>query len=285
MRCSRVVIFILLSAAFASVATFKRLRAQREPSSSHADRAIREEIRGFWDSFRQASKARMDGDYAAAAELYKKALQLKPQHEDSLYYLGNCYFELQRYEDALEAYQRLIRANPQGSSRGYVRIGRVYTSRAPHAPFDLNKAERAFRQALDLDPDSGALLCLGEVALLQSRWKEAAERFQGENQTNHMSVAAPYFLGYLAWQQGKKAEAWDWFKQAVKRCEVKKPPIPWSEEGNLKASPELRWRALAKQSVLGEHWIRLRRYLKDPNLSPATMEAEYRRLRQSIHSK
>jgi tetratricopeptide (TPR) repeat protein len=282
---SRLIIFILLALAFASVATFKSLRARREPPISAEEQAQRDKVLSFWDSFRQASKARMDGDYAAAVELYKKALQFKPQHEDSLYYVGNCYFELQRYDDALKAYQNLIAANPEGSSRGYVRLGLIHACFAPRAPLDLNKADKAFRQALAMDPDSGALLGVAEVALLQGKWQEAQENFEGENQTNHMSVAAPYFLGYLLYRQGKKGEAWEWFRQAVKRCEVKKPPVPWSEEGNLKASPELRWRALAKQSVLGEHWIRLRRYLKDSNISPATMEEEYRRLHEFVSEK
>lgn len=281
---SRLIIFILLALAFVTAATFKSLRAQREPPLSLEEQALRQRTRDFWHLYRQASQARMNGAYAKAIPLFERALKMRPQHEDSLYYMGNCLFELQRYDDALNAYQRLVAANPVGSSRGYVRIGLVHACFAPNAPFDLDKADRAFRQALALDPDSGALLCLGEVALLKGNVKEAWERFQGENQTNHMSVAAPYFLGYLLWQRGKKDEAWDWFRKAVKRCEVKKPPVPWSEEGNLKASPELRWRALAKQSVLGAHWLRLRRYLKDPALSPATMEGEYRRLHEFINT-
>jgi hypothetical protein len=36
------------------------------------------------------------------------------------------------------------------------------------------------------------------------------------------------------------------------------PPSKWSEEGDVKAAPALRWRALARQSVFGSQWLALR---------------------------
>lgn len=281
-RFTAIALVGLVGLAFATLAAIKYIRAQYQERENRIEVARQQHIRQFWDYYKQASQARRDGNFALAAELYQKALQLKPDHEDSLYYLGNCRFDLGRYQEALDTYQRLVSVNPQGSSRGYMRIGLGYACFEPKAPFDIAKAEQAFRQALQIDPDSGALLNLGEIALLQGKWEEAWKVLHDFNTDNAMNPAPPYLLGYICWRQGKQKEAWKWFRLAVKRHEVKKPPTPWSEEGDVKASPELRWKAMAKQSLFGEYWLRLRRYLKSSDLTSSMMEQEYQLLHKFI---
>lgn len=284
MRRYILIVASILGLAFIGVATSKYLRSPRPEGENRLEAFQRQNIRHFWDLYKQAGQSRRNRDFATAAELYQKAIQLKPDHEDSLYYLGNCHFELERYQEALRAYQRLVEISPQGSSRGYMRLGLVYASFATKAPFDIEKAESAFRRALQMDPDSGALLNLGEIALIKGKWQEAWRDLYNFNMENTMNPAPSYLLGYLSFRQGKQKGAWEWFCLAVRRCEVKKPPIPWSEEGDLKASPELRWRALASQSLFGGYWIRLRRYLKSSDLTPSMMEHEYRLFHEFIES-
>lgn len=272
----------VLALAFLAVAGLKGIRSRGFAETDSREAAPRQKTREFWSHYRAASEARMRGDLALAAAAYQDALRIRPQHEDSLYYLGNCLFELGRFDEALEAYQRLVAADPTGSSRGYVRIGLVHACLGREPRCDLGRAEAAFRQALALDPDSGALLGLAELALLRGQWQRARDLLEEENRANTMSVAAPFLLGYLRWKEGDARGAWTWFREAVRRCEVRKPPVPWSEEGDVKASPELRWRALASQSVLGEHWLRVRRLAGEAGLTTAAMEEEYRRLRAAL---
>ena len=59
---------------------------------------------------------------------------------------------------------------------------------------------------------------------------------------------------------------------------LKKPAVKWTEEGDVKADPALRWRALARQSVLGDHWLRVREYAKGAGPAQADMAREYRLL-------
>jgi tetratricopeptide (TPR) repeat protein len=269
---------VVLVLAFLGVATQRALRTHPAPLASRAEAARQEQVRRFWDTYRQASQNRADGDLEGAVSSYRAALALKADHEDSLYYLGNSCLELGRYSDAIGAYQRLLAVNRLGSSRGYVQLALVYADRRSGSLYDPQKADRLFRQALQVDPDSGALLGIGEVALLRGEWEQARVALAGDHADNAMGVAAPYLLGYLHWRQGEKSEAWRWFRLAVKCCKVKKPPVKWSEEGDVKADPELRWRALARQSVFGSYWIRLRPYVNSPALSPATMTQEYGRL-------
>jgi hypothetical protein len=269
---------ILLGLAFLGLALHRSGGRARSAHPSDAENARQGEIRAFWETYRRAGEERAVGRPEAAVVLYEKAAALRGDHEDTLYYLGNSYMELGRYREAAAIYRRLIDQNPLGSSRGYVQLALLHADGRTGALHDLAAADGYFRKALAVDPDSGALLGIAEVALLLGRWREAREALQGTNAENGMSVAAPYLLGYLSWREGRGERAWSWFQLAVRRCTVKKPPVKWSEEGDLKADPELRWRALARQSVLGAHWLRLRRLTAMHPLPRDRMEQEYRRL-------
>lgn len=238
--------------------------------------------REFWARYREATAQRAAGEFESAVASYERALALRPDHEDSLYYLGNCLLERRAYTDALEAYRRLAEVNPEGSSRGYMQRALVHASLDPEAPFELDLAERMFRRALDVDSDSGAVLGLAEVALLRGQWDDARRRLEAVDAENPMSVAAPYLLGALASKRGERGEAWRLFQTAVARSEVTKPQVKWTEEGDIKADPALRWRALARQSVFGAHWIRVRAYLSPPGPRLDDMEREYRQFEAAL---
>jgi tetratricopeptide (TPR) repeat protein len=272
--------FILL--AFVSIAVFKMLLAHKETQMERKSASQAEGNRLFWDTYKQASSKRAAGELSEAVGLYQRVLEMRPTHEDSIYYQGNCYMELGRYREALDNYARLIEINPQGSSRGYMQMGLIYGSLEPGPTMDLKAAEQIFEKTLSVDPDSGAQLALGEVALLQGNWEKAWQKLQSANSDNPMSMAAPYLLGYLKYRKGDREEAWKWFKLAVQRGELKKPSLKWTEEGDVKADPALRWRALARQSIFGDYWLPLRKYLKDPNFSIVAMDVEYKRLANVI---
>jgi len=275
---------VLLAGGLFLALLLQKHQQPREGTPQQADPPQRERIRRFWGVYRQAGQVRREGNLEQAAALYQQALALRPDHEDSLYYLGNILCELGRYREAIEAYRRLIAVNPQGSSRGYMRLGLVHACFEPGAPLDLPQAEHFFQRALETDPDSGALLNLGELALLRQEWKKAHRRLSEFNTDNAMHPAAPYLLGYLAWREGKREEAWTWFQRTLQRLQPKAPPVQWSEEGTFKADPELRWKALAQQSIFGSHWLRLRRYLNRNPLHRSVMESEYRRFQQFLDS-
>jgi tetratricopeptide (TPR) repeat protein len=256
--------------------------ARRTPSSDPVATSHAEPVRTFWAAYNDASARRAKGDLDGAIASYRRALELRPDHEDSLYYLGNCSLERRAFQDALDAYRRLVAVNPEGSSRGYMQSALVHASLEPGAPRDLDAAGRLFARALELDPDSGAVLGLGEVALLEDDPGRAGTWLARADVENPTSMAVPFLRGYLALRRGARLEAWSLFETAVKRGEVRKGPVAWSEEGDVKAGPALRWKALARQSVFGAHWLRLRRYLGQPGPTPADMERDYSLLQTAI---
>ena len=272
----------LLLLALLAMAAFKAMRARRQEPQNPAQAFQAATTRQFWETYRLASQKRASGDLDTAAALYQKALALKPDHEDSLYYQANCYFELGRYPDAIAAHERLIVVNPQGSSRGYMQLGLIYSCLEKGAPLNLPKAEEYFQRSVQVDPDSGGRLALGEVAMLRGDWQKAEDHLESANADNPMSMAAPYLLGYLCYRQGQQAEAWRWFSLAVQRGELKKAALKWTEEGDVKADPELRWRALARQSVFGKYWLQLRKYTGKGNYAQADMKKEYQQLQKVL---
>jgi tetratricopeptide (TPR) repeat protein len=245
-------------------------------SRSASDTPARRE---FWALYARASEARSAGRLDEAVQLYTQALMLNPAHEDALYYLGNCHLERRAFTEALDAYQRLVALNPSGSSRAHMQLGSIRASLDPGAPVDLDEASAHFRRALDVDPESGALLGLAEVALLEGKRSEAERLLAQVDRDNPMSIAAPYLRGYLAFERGAGDTAWTLFSEAVARGVLKKGGVKWTEEGDVKGTPELRWRALARQSVFGPHWIRLRTYLAPPGPTRRDMRTEYEQLR------
>jgi tetratricopeptide (TPR) repeat protein len=271
----------LLAAAVLACATVflkKSLSVETGASDPGANARPDPRVQEFWGHYRRASQSRAAGQLEDAIRSYDLALALRPRHEDALYYRANCVFDLGRREDAIRTYEKLVEVNPLGSSRGYMQLGLVHAAIDDGAPLDLARARREFERALAVDPDSGAVLALGEVALVAREWPEARERLRAADAGDPMSVAAPYLLGFLAWRSGGGEQAWTEFRRAVTRAEIKKPAVKWTEEGDVKADPALRWNALARQTVTGAYWLRVRRFLAPPGPKRADMEAEYRSL-------
>lgn len=214
--------------------------------------------RAFWATYQEATARRMASDCAGAVPLYRQALDQRPAHEDALYYLGNCLAEQGASAEALEIYDRLARLNPAGSSRAWVQAALLHASLLPGAPADLDRAERLFRQALEVDPDSSARLGLAEVRLLQGEVDDARRLLTELLADSPMSVPAPFLLGYLAYRTGGREAARPHFAAAVARLCPRATASRWSEEGDAKSAPERRWQALARQSVFGASWLALR---------------------------
>jgi tetratricopeptide (TPR) repeat protein len=161
----------------------------------------------FWEKHRAAMNAmKKDRDYSRAAALFREALVLDPKHEDARYYLGNCLAELGDLDGAIREFESLTGANPR-SHRGWSRQG---TLRAIHAKRreDLFPAQDALERALSLNPEeTGALLVLGEIALMRGDEASAKTRLEWACRSNPRAVGGFFLRGYLAWKAGDSAAA------------------------------------------------------------------------------
>jgi tetratricopeptide (TPR) repeat protein len=183
-------------------ATASRLTAT--PTAPLDDRT---RVAEFWKVQRAAMNAmKVEKDIPKAIGLFRAALELNPNHEDSHYYLGNCLAMQGDADGALAELKQLIAINPQ-SHRGYAQLG---TLRAIFAKSetDLAEAEQALETAHRLNPEeTGALLGLGEVSLLRGNAVKADERLGNACRTNPKAVSGFFLRGYLAWKRGDLAAA------------------------------------------------------------------------------
>lgn len=167
----------------------------------------------FWSAFRRATELRSEEKFLAAAEWYQKALQLRPDHEESLYYYGNCLLEIGDALQARTVFERILERNPR-SLRGLSQLGVTLSTLQPGAPIDVEGARLAFQKTMELAPDeSGPFVRLGLLALQHNRLQEAilpldtAARFQ--------TPEAIFWRGYLHFQQEEFEEAARRFHQVL----------------------------------------------------------------------
>ncbi len=161
----------------------------------------------FWNKQRAAMNAmKVEKDNARAIGLFREALALDPAHEDSLYYLATCLASTGDTGGALTTLAKLKRISPQ-SQRAFAQWGNLRAISAK-SPADLQAAEESLARAHAINPEeTGALLILGEVALLRGDHKLADERLAAACRTNPKAVGGFFLRGYLAWKRGNDAGA------------------------------------------------------------------------------
>lgn len=226
--------------------------AHRKPGGSPQPTLVselsREELVRFWEIQRAAMDAlKKENNISKAARLFRDAVALNPNHEDSRYYLANCLYAQGDTTEALVQLEELIRINPQ-SHRGYQRKGLLLAASANSAA-QLNVAEESISKAVALNPEeTGALLLLGEVALLKGDANAAAQRLELAGRTNPRAVGGYFLRGYLAWKVS------DWRRAqelliAAKDARGK----DWKPAGTV-AEGDVRARMYAEGSILSSFW-------------------------------
>jgi len=175
----RLVLLLALAGILFAVATiWKRSSTDNLSATEAVSEVERKSVQSFWRLYQEATSTRTSGDFGKAEKLYRKALQLKPDHEDSLYYLGNCLFETGQYREAAEHYRRIIKVNPN-SQRALSQLGVTLSIMAPAAPFSPAEAESCFRRSIAINSEeSGPFLRLGFLSLNLADSNKALEYFR-----------------------------------------------------------------------------------------------------------
>lgn len=161
----------------------------------------------FWAKQHAAMDAmKLERDFAKAVSLFREALAINPNHEDSHYYLANCLVELGDIPSAVGELDALIRINPQ-NHRAYQRKGELLAASAS-SKSNLAAARRTLDAALQLNSEeTGTLVLLGEVQLAEGNLPEADRDFAHVLQANARAANALYFRGYIAWKRHDDRQA------------------------------------------------------------------------------
>lgn len=207
--------------------------ALRHPASDPATDDKQRLLR-FWQTQRAAMDAmKVERNNGKAIGLFREAIALNPQHEDSRYYLGLCLASQGDAAGALEALDGLQQLSPQ-SHRAWQQWG-VIRALFATSDADLAAAEQALDRAHRINPEeTGALLVLGEVALLRGDPKLADERLAAATHTNPKAVGGFFLRGYLAWKRGDEARARQLLEQARTALGPDWQPKGATSEGDVK---------------------------------------------------
>jgi len=229
---------VSLAGALASAAACGRARMSEAPAPEDPRRAA---VVRFWASVNEATTLRMAGDFQRAARAYEEALRVDPRHEDSLYYLGHCQRELGDAIAARKVFSRLVGVNP-ASARGHLALAALLASPEGREPLDVEDAEAHLRRAHEINgEETGPMLRLGEVLIVQDRVQEARTWLEAAARTNPKSVEAAFLVGYLLWEAGDRRGAVACLERAARASQADAPPKGVLGEGDRKvasAGPE-----------------------------------------------
>ncbi len=174
-----------------------------------------ERVRRFWIALREATRLRIAGRLDDSAERYREALTYDPHHEDALYYLGNVLLSLEDAAGARHAWSKLAHEAP-GSARAHQRLGDLSLCLERPELVDLAEAEARFGRAQQINmEETGALVRLGETALLRGDSVLARERLEHATATNPRAATAWLLQAWLADGAGRDDQAGELFARAL----------------------------------------------------------------------
>jgi tetratricopeptide (TPR) repeat protein len=161
----------------------------------------------FWSKQHEAMDAmKREGNFRKAVPLFREALAINPDHEDSHYYLANCLAALGQIPAAIAELDELARINPQ-NHRAFQRKGELLAASAKSTA-QLELARQTLNSALHLNSEeTGTLILLGQVALAEGDLGTADQNFAHACQANPRAVNALFFRGYIAWRRGDPRQA------------------------------------------------------------------------------
>lgn len=208
----------------------------------------RERLVRFWTVQRAAMDALMvQQDPIRAIPLFREAIELNPQHQDSRYYLGLSLANQGEVEAALEVLSGLQQLNPN-SHRAWQQWG-VIRSLHARSDADLAAAEQALEQARAINPDeTGVQLLLGEIALLRGDRSQAETRLAAATFTNPRAAGGFFLRAYLAWSRGDAAAA----RRLLQETRQALGP-DWQPEG-MTGEGDVKQRHHVEPSPLARHW-------------------------------
>ena len=154
---------------------------------------------------------RRQGEDAAAAREFKRAIELDPRNAQAHFEMGLCDVRLKQRDDAIREFKTTLAFEP-------------WYSRADEALANLYLQDKDFVQGrehlnhlLSIDPDNySAHFNLGILAAMQQDWSEAQQQLLAAVHADPTSPEAHNTLGGVYFERGELDEARDQFKASLR---------------------------------------------------------------------
>jgi len=201
--------------------------------SSAKSSLSREQVVEFWRLHRAGMDAiKRDKDFARAVGSFRQALEIDPNHEDARYYLGNALAEIGDIAGALNQFEALTRVNPS-SHRGFARHGTLLAIMAK-SQRDLDTSQSILEKALALNPEeTGALLTLGEIALMRGDLETSRQRLEWAAHSNPRATGSYFLRAYIAWKAKDAARSTELLRKARETLGPDWKPEGTTAEGDV----------------------------------------------------
>jgi len=154
-------------------------------------------------------RAHQSGNLETAQAIYQQILDAVPDADDALHFLGIAKHQAGDSAGGVELIERSIAIDPQANR--YNNLGNVLLEMQR-----FEDATQAFRHALDLDPThADAYNNYGALLKAQKRFDEASVAYEKALALNPEHVDACNNMGNLRTAQGRAAEAVNFFCRAI----------------------------------------------------------------------
>ncbi len=148
--------------------------------------------------------------YQDAMESCRQAINIKPDYAEAHYYLGNACLHLGRYQDAAEAYKQAIKIKP-GYTEAHNNLGNAYSNLGRY-----QDAIEAYQQAIKINPDcADAHNNLGNAYLSIGRWQDAVENYKQAIRIKPDWAKVHFNLGAAYSSIGSYQDALEIYKRVV----------------------------------------------------------------------
>ncbi len=214
MNKSLVVLLTAIALVFGGIALWRAITSETTGDASSTKKEVeKERVAVFWEAYQQATKLRSQGEFAQAVVFYKQALQINPDHEETLYYLGNSFLELGADLEAIKQYRRITQLNPY-SGRAFSQLGAIFSTPLPGAPLHFEEAERALERSVEINREqSGPFLRLGILALNQGHLEQAFQYFK--TAAGFTSPEGYFLEGFVRFREQRYREAVRFFLKVI----------------------------------------------------------------------
>lgn len=179
------------------IETFKKFNAEEGNAHAHF----------VWGMLFQEA-----GDYLEAEEELKKSVQFQPDSEEALEELGNILMKLNRTEEAIGTYEKLIRIN-QDNYQAWVGKARAF-----FISERWKEAIRCYEEAVRIRPD-----CYRSYYNMAAALEEAGKQKEAIDAYHSAIAIKPDFadaynnLGIFLSTQGRREEALEVYEEGIKR--------------------------------------------------------------------
>ncbi len=158
-------------------------------------------------------EAGLNRDIRKRIKVSHQWLQKYPDDRDANLNLGNIYFGLQNYDQAIHYFQKVLTIDPKFKN-AYNMLGYVYANTG-----DFSNATATLNQYKELAPDEpNPYDSMGEIYLYQGDYKNAEKQFKQAIKVNNNYNISWLNLGNTYLDKGKYKKALKIFNQALKKA-------------------------------------------------------------------